>query len=213
MTGRRLAAVISAVGTAVLVTVGAAAVAASAMPAPVDGVDRVVPTASPSPTRPPSPPRRVVFTDDHRYYASPWWDGAWQEMVPFGCTEAPYYPRDPTCPRSKPGRHHGIDTFMPCGTRVRSAVRGVVVRSELGSAYGRLAFDIRAGRFDFVLGHVHRVYVRPGDHVHPGQLVARSGRLGAPDGCHLHVEKRPAGAGYRSALDPLRSLHRRVVRF
>jgi len=155
----------------------------------------------------------VVFTDDHRYYASPWYEGAWQEMIPFGCTEAPYYPRDRTCPRARPGRHHGIDTFMPCGTRVRSAVRGVVVRRDLGTAYGRLAFVISTGRYDFVLGHVRRVYVRPGDRVRPGQLVARSGKLAAPDGCHLHFEKRPAGAGYLSAVDPLASLRRRVVRF
>jgi murein DD-endopeptidase MepM/ murein hydrolase activator NlpD len=207
-------AALAAAGTAAVVALGVA-VSAAAVPAapPLTGVGTATATPTPSRTRPPSPPRRFVFTDDHRYYASPWYDGAWQEMIPFGCTEAPYYPRDRSCPRSRPGRHHGIDTFMPCGTAVRSGVRGVVVRRDLGSAYGRLAFVIRAGRYDFVLGHVRRVYVGPGDRVRPGQLVARSGRLGAPDGCHLHFEKRPAGAGYLAAVDPLGSLHRRVVRF
>jgi murein DD-endopeptidase MepM/ murein hydrolase activator NlpD len=135
-------------------------------------------------------------------------------MIGFGCTNAPYYPRDPTCPRSKPGKHHGIDTYLPCGTKVRSAVTGVVVQHPaLGPAYGRLGLRIRSGTYDYVLGHLRRWYVRPGEHVSPGQLVARSGKLGAPDGCHLHVEKRPAGGGYTSAVNPLTSLRRTVVRF
>ena len=83
-----------------------------------------------------------MFTTDHRYYASPWYDGAWQEMTPFGCTRAPYYPRDASCPRARPGKHHGIDMFMPCGTRIRSAVKGRVVQPDLGPAYGRYGLKI-----------------------------------------------------------------------
>jgi murein DD-endopeptidase MepM/ murein hydrolase activator NlpD len=166
------------------------------------------------PTRPASPPKSVTFTKDHHYYSSPWYDGAWQEMIGFGCTKAPYYPRDPSCPRSKPGKHHGIDTFMPCGTKVRSAVKGHVVRNPaLGSAYGTHGLVIRHGRYDFVIGHARRLTVTPGEHVRPGQLIARSGKNGAPDGCHLHFEKRPAGQGYTSAINPLKSLRRTVVRF
>lgn len=163
---------------------------------------------------PPSPPRSVTFSSDRNYYASPWYDGAWQEMIPFGCTSAPYYRRDWTCPRSRPGRHHGIDMFMPCGTKLRSAVTGLVVRyPNLGSAYGRYALKIRSGRFDYVIGHAQRLYVKPGQRVRAGQLLAQSGKLGAADGCHLHFEKRPAGSGYTSAVDPVPSLRRSVVRF
>jgi murein DD-endopeptidase MepM/ murein hydrolase activator NlpD len=169
---------------------------------------------SADPTRPPSPPKDVTYSNDHHYYSSPWYDDAWQEMEVFGCTKAPYYPRDFTCPRSKPGRHHGIDMFMLCGTKVRSAVNGFVVRNpDLGTAYGRLGLKIRSGRFDYVLGHLRRLYVTPGQQVHPGQLIARSGKLAAPDGCHLHFEKRPRGMGYTAAVNPLKSLRRTVVTF
>ncbi len=163
------------------------------------------------PPRPPSPPRSVTYTSDRHYYASPWYDGAWQEMIPFGCTSAPYYRRDWTCPRSRPGRHHGIDMFMPCGTKLRSAVAGVVVAPRLGSAYGRYGLKIRAGRHDYVIGHAQRLYVRPGNTVRPGQLIARSGRLAAPDGCHLHFEVRPKAGGYLDAVrpGPYLRLHRR----
>jgi murein DD-endopeptidase MepM/ murein hydrolase activator NlpD len=166
------------------------------------------------PKRPPSPPKSVTFTKDHHYYSSPWYDGAWQEMIGFGCTKAPYYTRDLSCPRSKPGKHHGIDTFMPCGNKVRSAVKGHVVRNPaVGSAYGTLGLVIRHSRYDFVIGHARRLKVGPGEHVEPGQLIARSGKNGAPDGCHLHFEKRPAGQGYTSAINPLKSLRRTIVRF
>jgi murein DD-endopeptidase MepM/ murein hydrolase activator NlpD len=166
------------------------------------------------PKRPPSPPKNVVFTKDHHYYSSPWYDGAWQEMIGFGCTDAPYYSRDISCPRSKPGKHHGIDTFMLCGTKVRSAVKGVVVsRPALGAAYGKHGLIIRHKKFDFVIGHARKLKVDPGEHVKRGQLIARSGKSGAPDGCHLHFEKRPAGLGYLSAVDPLKSLRRTVVHF
>jgi murein DD-endopeptidase MepM/ murein hydrolase activator NlpD len=169
---------------------------------------------SADPTRPPSPPKDVTYSKDRHYYSSPWYDGAWQEMVPFGCTEAPYYPRDVTCPSSKPGRHHGIDMFMLCGTKVRSAVNGFVVPNpDLGAAYGRLGLKIRSKNFDYVLGHLRRLYAQPGQHIHPGQLIARSGKLAAPDGCHLHFEKRPKGRGYTAAVNPLQSLRRTVVRF
>jgi murein DD-endopeptidase MepM/ murein hydrolase activator NlpD len=162
---------------------------------------------------PPSPDPETVYTSDHRYYSSPWYAGAWQEMIPFGCTRAPYYPRDASCPRTRPGKHHGIDMFMPCGTRIRSAVKGRVVQPNVGPAYGRYALKIRSGRFDYVIGHARRLLVRPGERVRPGQVVARSGKLAAPDGCHLHFEKRPAGAGYLSAVDPERSLRRTAVDF
>jgi murein DD-endopeptidase MepM/ murein hydrolase activator NlpD len=172
------------------------------------------PLSATDPTRPPSPPKNVTYSKDRNYYSSPWYAGAWQEMIPFGCTKAPYYPRDRTCPLSKPGRHHGIDTFMTCGTKLRSAVAGVVVRSPgLGPAYGRYGMTIRSGKFDYVIGHARRLYVKPGQRVRPGQLIASSGKLAAPDGCHLHFEKRPAGRGYTSAVNPLSSLRRSVVRF
>jgi murein DD-endopeptidase MepM/ murein hydrolase activator NlpD len=163
---------------------------------------------------PPSPDPDTVYTTDHRYFASPWYDGAWQEMIPFGCTRAPYYPRDTSCPRARPGKHHGIDMYMPCGTRLRSAVTGRVVRQpNLGPAYGRYGLKIRSGHFDYVIGHARRLLVRPGQRVRPGQVIARSGKLAAPDGCHLHFEKRPAGAGYTAAVDPESSLRRTEVVF
>jgi murein DD-endopeptidase MepM/ murein hydrolase activator NlpD len=145
------------------------------------------------------------WTDDTSFYRSRWFAGQHRIMIPFGCTEAPYYDPDPRCP-NRQGFHHGIDIAMPCGTRLFAGYRGRVVwpssSGALGSGYGSKAFRLRHDGYDFVIGHVRRVYVEPGQRVRRGQLIARAGALGAPDGCHLHFEVRPAGGGYTSAVRP-----------
>ena len=75
-------------------------------------------------------------------------------------------------------------------------------------AGGAKAFRIRNRDrgVDVVLGHVQRVYVAPGERVRAGQMIARAGKLAAPDGCHLHFETRPVGDGYLSAVHPHPSL-------
>lgn len=106
------------------------------------------------------------------------------------------------------GFHHRLDLAMPCGTKLFAGFRGWVVRTPraLGAAYGAKAFRIRnhakGGGVDAVLGHVQRVYVDPGDRVRRGMLIARAGKLAAPDGCHLHCEVRPIGKGHASAVRP-----------
>lgn len=154
-------------------------------------------------------PRRF-WTADKTFYRSPWFAGSHRIMIPFGCTRAPYYPHDPGCPGTQ-GFHHGIDMAMRCGTRLFSDVRGRVVDPSSagapGGAYGAKAFRIRHQGRDYLFGHVRRVYVHPGDRVRPGELIARAGRLAAPDGCHLHFEVRPAGGGYTTAVNPRRFVH------
>jgi len=46
------------------------------------------------------------------------------------------------------------------------------------------------------------VYVRPGERVRRGDLIARASDDGAPDGCHLHFETRPVSGSYLSAVRP-----------
>jgi murein DD-endopeptidase MepM/ murein hydrolase activator NlpD len=131
-------------------------------------------------------------------------------MIGYGCTVAPYYAHDPRCP-GRQGFHHGIDVAMPCGTRLFSDVAGRVVDPRSpgapGPAYGPYAFRIRTHELDVLIGHVRRVYVRPGEPVRRHQLVARANDQGAPDGCHLHFEVRRAGGGLSETVDPAPYLH------
>ncbi len=150
---------------------------------------------------------RRFWVKDRRFYYSDWYAGRHRKMIAFGCTPAPYYDPSPRCRRGW-GFHHGLDVAMPCGTRLFSPFRTRVVypnsSGSLGSAYGPHAFRLRSGRFgtDFVIGHVRRVFVRPGEIVRRGQLIARASNAAAPDGCHLHFEVRPRGTSYTSAIGP-----------
>ena len=150
---------------------------------------------------------RRFWVKDDRFYFSDWYAGRHRKMINFGCTRAPYYEPDPRCSNER-GYHHGIDIAMACGTKLFAGFRGRVVRPDspgaLGSAYGAKAFRLRNHRFDrdFVIGHVRRVFVDPGDRVHRGRLIALASDSAAPDGCHLHFEVRPKRGGYTTAVDP-----------
>lgn len=153
-------------------------------------------------------PRWVFYSADHTRYRSPWFAGAHRIMVPFGCTSAPYYSPDPRC-RDDRGFHHGLDIAMRCGTPLYAGVRTrVVSHASLGPAYGDNPVLLRSRRlgFDLVIGHTQRVYVRRGDVVRAGTMFARANDQGAPDGCHLHFEKRAVGGGLSTAVWPRRLL-------
>jgi murein DD-endopeptidase MepM/ murein hydrolase activator NlpD len=153
-------------------------------------------------------PRWVFYTKDRTHYTSPWFQGAHRIMVPFGCTTAPYYSPDPRC-RDGRGFHHGLDIAMPCGTKLFAAVRFRVVSNDsLGPAYGRhpLLLRNRKRGFDLVIGHARKVYVEQGQRVKRGTLFARANDSGAPDGCHLHFEKRAVRGGLSTAVKPRKLL-------
>jgi murein DD-endopeptidase MepM/ murein hydrolase activator NlpD len=169
------------------------------------------PTASPSARPSDKPdPRWRFYSADKRWHTSPWFAGPHRIMIGYGCNASPWYDHDSRCP-GREGFHHGIDVAMPCGTRLYSAVRGVVLDPSSsgtpGSAYGEHPFRIHTGSVDVLIGHTRQVFVKPGDHVHPGQLIALSSDSGAPDGCHLHFEVRRHGGGLSETVDPAPLLH------
>ena len=159
-------------------------------------------------------PRWEFYTGDTTRYTSPWYAGGHRIMIPFGCTRAPYYAPDPRCRRNR-GFHHGIDVAMQCGTRLFAGRQGWVVRDGgLGPAYGNKPIRIRnyTHEWDVVIGHARRVFVEPGDRVRAGQKIARASDSAAPDGCHLHFEKRALGGGLSTAVPPRRLLALRARR-
>jgi murein DD-endopeptidase MepM/ murein hydrolase activator NlpD len=183
----------------------------SSAAAPTQSVDLSTPAGAATPDK-----IRRFWVKDKHFYRSRWYDGHHRKMIAFGCTKAPYYDPSPLCPGHL-GFHHGLDLAMKCGTRLFAGLRGTVVRPDapgsLGSAYGPYAFRVRNHRLDldFVIGHVKKVYVTPGDHVVRGELIARASDQAAPDGCHLHFEARPQGTSYDRAVKPNHYLHLRRV--
>ena len=151
-------------------------------------------------------PRWVFYTDDKTWYSSPWFGGKHRIMIPFGCTEAPYYSPDPRCSDAGHdgwGFHHGIDVAMACGTKLFAGRQATVVDpGSLGPAYGTSPLLLHTAAWDLVIGHTRKRFVAPGDTVRRGELIALASDNGAPDGCHLHFEKRAPGGGLDSATYP-----------
>lgn len=159
-------------------------------------------------------PRWVFYTKDKTRYTSPWFHGGHRIMIPFGCTSAPYYSPDPRCSGDR-GFHHGLDIAMDCGTPLYARFRARVVSNDsLGSAYGVNPVLLRSPKrgYDLVIGHTEKVYVRVGDVVRAGDMFARANDSGAPDGCHLHFEKRAVGGGLSTAVWPRELLKLTPVR-
>jgi murein DD-endopeptidase MepM/ murein hydrolase activator NlpD len=150
----------------------------------------------------PADPRWRFYGADRVPRASPWYPGRRRVMIPFGCTAAPYYSPDPSCPDGQ-GFHHGIDVALPCGTPLLAGRAATVLdHGALGPAYGATPVLLRVDGFDVVIGHTRKVFVDPGERVRRGQMFARATDSGAPDGSHLHFEVRPPGGGDSAAVDP-----------
>jgi murein DD-endopeptidase MepM/ murein hydrolase activator NlpD len=153
-------------------------------------------------------PRWEFYSADTTRYDSPWFAGQHRIMIPFGCTRAPYYDPDSRCLAGR-GFHHGIDVAMPCGTGLRAGINGYAVRKgDLGPAYGASPLRLRnyLKGVDIVIGHTRQVYVRPGERIHRGDLIARASDSAAPDGCHLHFEVRDKRGALNTARHPRRLL-------
>ena len=87
--------------------------------------------------------------------------------------------------------HAGTDFGAGCGTPIRAAAPGTVVRAGAAGGYGnQLVIDhgtMRGKNLATSYNHLSRFVVRSGT-VSRGQLVAYSGTTGLSTGCHLHFE-------------------------
>jgi murein DD-endopeptidase MepM/ murein hydrolase activator NlpD len=97
--------------------------------------------------------------------------------------------------------HYGIDIAAPQGTAVVSATPGVVSYAGWHQIYGNVlvvGFD----GFNFLYGHCAVLYVRQGETVAAGQIIAAVGATGVATGPHLHFETREGEVPF----DPLEFL-------
>jgi murein DD-endopeptidase MepM/ murein hydrolase activator NlpD len=92
--------------------------------------------------------------------------------------------------RRKRGPHEGIDLRADKGTRIWAAESGKVIHSGWLGDYGRVVIIKHAGPYRSVYAHASRLFVRRGDFVDRGQLIAEVGSTGNATGPHLHFEIR-----------------------
>jgi murein DD-endopeptidase MepM/ murein hydrolase activator NlpD len=96
--------------------------------------------------------------------------------------------------------HAGVDLGASRGTPVRVTADGVVRRASSDDVNGRILVIDHGGGVVTVYCHNDDLLVADGDHVHRGQVIARSGNTGRSTGPHLHYQLDLAG----EPVDPLR---------
>jgi len=100
--------------------------------------------------------------------------------------------------RSSPGgigstNHKGIDIANRYGTAVCASDGGTVVYAGWMGGYGYLVQIDHGNGVITYYGHNSSLLVKRGDHVYPGQQVARMGSTGNSTGNHCHFEIRVNG--------------------
>jgi murein DD-endopeptidase MepM/ murein hydrolase activator NlpD len=82
--------------------------------------------------------------------------------------------------------HNGVDIAARYGTLVGAACRGTVVSIGWMGGYGKTVIISHPNGFRTLYGHLSRIYVRRGQHVHSGKIIGRVGSTGWSTGPHLH---------------------------
>lgn len=96
--------------------------------------------------------------------------------------------------------HTGVDFGAPSGTHIRAADSGVVISAGWQGGYGKAVIVDHGKGLVTLYAHTSAFYVRPGQSVKKGQVIAAIGTTGYSTGPHLHLEVRQNGV----PVDPLR---------
>ena len=89
--------------------------------------------------------------------------------------------------------HEGIDFVAEQGTRVSASAGGVVIGASYHPQYGKLVEIDHGNDFSSRYAHLSKYFVRVGQVVKRGQVIAASGNTGRSTGPHLHFEVRYKG--------------------
>jgi murein DD-endopeptidase MepM/ murein hydrolase activator NlpD len=100
-------------------------------------------------------------------------------------------------------KNEGINIAVPEGTSIRAADDGVVAYAgnEL-KGYGNLVLVRHAGGWVTAYAHAKELFVKRGDTVKRGDVIAKAGQTGSVDSPQLHFEVRKGAV----AMDPLKYL-------
>jgi murein DD-endopeptidase MepM/ murein hydrolase activator NlpD len=107
--------------------------------------------------------------------------------------------------------HGGVDIAAPIGTPIYAAHSGVVARAGTATGFGYAVYIRGDDGAVTVYGHVNEYFVRVGERVVAGELIAEVGNRGQSTGPHLHFEVHPGGAMYGGQTNPVPWLRARGV--
>ena len=91
--------------------------------------------------------------------------------------------------------HKGIDIGAPKGTGIKAAASGTVISASTGynGGYGNCVVISHGNGIETAYGHCSALYVKAGQKVSQGDVIAAVGNTGRSYGNHLHLEIRING--------------------
>ena len=89
--------------------------------------------------------------------------------------------------------HYGIDIPAYRGTDIYASKAGKVLIAKYHSSYGNYVLIDHGNGYQTLYAHASKLYVKAGDYVDQGQLIAAVGTTGTSTGNHLHFEVRVNG--------------------
>ena len=94
--------------------------------------------------------------------------------------------------------HTGLDISAVTGTDIKAVADGTVISAKYNGAYGYLVKVDHGNGVETWYAHTSKMYVKKGDTVKAGDVIAAVGSTGNSTGPHLHLEIRLNG----EHLDP-----------
>jgi murein DD-endopeptidase MepM/ murein hydrolase activator NlpD len=98
--------------------------------------------------------------------------------------------------------HPGLDIAATHGTSIEAGGDGIVIKAGPQGGYGNLVVIDHGYGITTRYGHMSRIDVKVGDHVHRGMQLGAVGSTGRSTGPHLHYEVRL----YDRVVDPMNYL-------
>lgn len=89
--------------------------------------------------------------------------------------------------------HYGLDIANNYNTKIKAAGDGIVTYAGYSSGFGRIIIISHGYGYETLYGHNNRLYVKTGDKVKKGQIIALMGSSGRSTGPHVHFEVRYYG--------------------
>jgi murein DD-endopeptidase MepM/ murein hydrolase activator NlpD len=88
--------------------------------------------------------------------------------------------------------HQGVDFAVPAGTPIMASGDGTIVSAGWSGGYGNMVELRHNGTYSTRYGHMSRIAkgIKPGTHVHQGDVIGFVGMTGLATGPHLHYEIR-----------------------
>ena len=95
--------------------------------------------------------------------------------------------------RIRSSDHTGLDIAAPGGTPIKVVASGIVTQASYQGSYGNLVKVDHGNGLETWYAHTSKMYVKVGEQVEAGEVIAAVGSTGNSTGNHLHLEIRVNG--------------------